>query len=154
MASDLLSLLGGIDVPEMKKTAIEEMADKTSDKLMLKQEIAKVLAAEGASEGRRGMIAIANTMNNRAVDSGKSLMDVISEKNQYYGYTAKNKEKLYQQVKEEADKIADDLVEGRLQDITGGAKYFLLPNEKVRSWHGDKTVNIGKHTFYKEAKRK
>lgn len=150
----LLTTLGTIQKPPENKTAMAEMSDDVAMKQKIEAEVARVLAAEGASEGRQGMIAVANTIGNRAKDSGKSLLDVITQKNQYYGYTAPNKEKLYQQVKKEADQIAKDLVAGKLVDTTGGAKYFLLPKEKVRSWHGEKTVKIGQHTFYKEAKRK
>jgi spore germination cell wall hydrolase CwlJ-like protein len=139
---------------ENQAASLQGMAEDIAYKVKAKAEIARVLAAEAASEGRSGMIAVANTIGNRAKDSGRTLMDEVSAKNQYYGYTAENKEKLYKQVKADADKIADNLVEGRLRDTTGGAKYFLLPTEKVRGWHGDKTVSIGKHTFYKEAKRK
>lgn len=156
MAFDLISLLStiGLAPNQQNTTALSDMGEDAAYKSKSKAEIARVLAAEGASEGRQGMIAIANTIGNRAKDSNKTPLDVVTQKNQYYGYTAPNKEKLYKQVQKEADMIANDLVEGKLVDITGGAKYFLLPKEKVRSWHGDKTVNIGKHTFYKEAKRK
>jgi spore germination cell wall hydrolase CwlJ-like protein len=155
MASDLMTLLSGqYQVPELQKTAIEQISDDIIYKEKARAELARVIAAEGASEGEKGMRAIASTIMNRSNSSGKTPLDIVTAKNQYYGYTAPNKEKLYGQVKDIADAIANDLIEGRLEDITNGAEYFLLPNEKVRSWHGDRTKTIGKHTFYKEAKRK
>ncbi len=135
-------------------SALQIMGDDVAYKQKAKAELARVLAAEGAGEGEKGMRAIASTIMNRANKSGKSPLDIVSAKNQYYGYTAPNKEKLYGQVKDTADMIANDMIEGRLKDSVNGAEYFLLPTEKVRSWHGDKTVTLGKHTFYKEAKRK
>lgn len=156
MGMDLMGLMSAVmgKAKPIDKTAMAEMAADSEYKARAKAEVARVIAAEAANQGRAGMIAVANTIGNRAAGTKKTLIDVVSEPNQYYGYTAKNKEKLYKQVQKEADAIADDLVEGRLKDNTGGAKFFLLPKEKVRSWHGDKTVTIGSHTFYKEAKRK
>lgn len=156
MDFNLMSLLStiGLAPKQDNKTAVAIMGEDVAMKNKIMTEVAKVLAAEGASEGEEGMRAIASTIMNRMAGTNKNALDIVSQKNQYYGYTAENKDKLYKQVKDTADKVARDLVEGKLKDNTGGAKYFLLPKEKVRSWHGDKTVNIGKHTFYKEAKRK
>jgi len=156
MDFNLMSLIStiGLAPKQDNKTAVASMGEDVAMKNKIMTEVAKVLAAEGASEGEAGMRAIASTIMNRMAGTNKNALDIVSQKNQYYGYTAENKDKLYKQVKDTADKIARDLVEGKLKDNTGGAKYFLLPKEKVRSWHGDKTVNIGKHTFYKEAKKK
>jgi len=143
--NDLIALLSGENKQEVKPveqdaSSLKQIAKDVEYKNRAKLEIAKVLAAEGASEGEKGMVAIANTIANRAKSRGKTPLDIVTAKNQYYGYTAPNKEKLYAQVKERADRIANDLVEGRLEDTTNGAEYFLLPNEKVRTWHGEKTI--------------
>ena len=135
---------------EQQATSLKDLFDKNNNKIKIREAIAKTLAAEAASEGELGMIAVANTIKNRASRKNKSLIDVVSEPNQYYGYTAKNRDKIYEQVKPIADKIADDLISGKLEDVTDGAEYFLLPHEKIRSWHGSKTKKIGSHTFYKE----
>ena len=116
-------------------------------------EIAKTIAAEAAGEGRIGMHAVTNTIGNRSASRKKPPIDIISQKNQYYGYTAKNRDKLYEQVKDIADDLAKKLLSGELEDITGGAEYFLQDDEPVRSWHGKKTIKIGNHTFYTEAGR-
>src|SRR3972149_3419581 len=142
---DLLELTK-TSTKEKQKTSLEQMADERA----LRTEIAKVIAAEAAGEGYEGMVGVANTIGNRSKSKKKLLMDVISAPNQYYGYTAPNKEKLYLQVKDQADEIADKLIKGQLKDNTDGAEYFLLPKEKVRAWHGDKTKTIGSHTFYRE----
>lgn len=123
--------------------------------LLLEQqtEVAKTLAAEAAGEGKIGMHAVANTIKNRSANRKKQPIDIISQKNQYYGYTAKNRDKLYEQVKDIADDLAKKLLSGELEDITGGAEYFLQDDEPVKSWHGKKTIKIGNHTFYTEAGR-
>lgn len=111
--------------------------------------VAVVLAAEACGEGEQGMRAVAGTILNRSLRRGISIERVVSEKNQYYGYTASNRHRLYAQCKGVADRVAAELKAGTLKDITGGAEYFLLPGEKIRSWHGKRTVKIGAHTFYK-----
>jgi spore germination cell wall hydrolase CwlJ-like protein len=131
-----------------------KLAENTLDRDTLRTEIAKVLAAEAANQGERGMIAVANTINNRSINRKQDLMTVISSPNQYYGYTAKNKDDIYAGVKDLADSIAEKLINGELEDITDGAEYFLLPNEGIRAWHGDMTTTIGDHTFYRESKKK
>jgi len=153
-------LQGGPDAVETllsgpKKSSMGEMAEgATKPKIDEKEvaEVAKVIAAEAANQGINGMTAVANTIANRSKNQGKSPLEVVSAKNQYYGYTAPNKEKLYKEVEEQALGVARKLYEGNLKDITGGAEFFLLPTEKIRKWHGDKTVTIGEHTFYKGAK--
>lgn len=112
--------------------------------------VAVTIAAEACSEGERGMQAVANTIRNRAVSRGMSARAVVTERNQYYGATAKNRLILYGQCRAIADKLSKNI--NTIADITGGAEYFLLPGERVRAWHGKRTVTIGKHTFYKEAK--
>ena len=134
---------------EKQLSSLQGMGSDVVDRKSSVVEIAKTLAAEAADQGRDGMIAVANTMGNRSKRQNKSLMDVISAPNQYYGFTAKNKDKRYGEVKDIADDIANQLVNGTLEDTTDGAEFFLLPDERTRKWHGDKTKTIGSHTFYK-----
>ena len=112
--------------------------------------VAVTIAAEACGEGETGMQAVANTIQNRANSRNKTPEQIVTQKNQYYGATAANRHKLYSQCKAVADRLSKNIAS--LPDITGGAEYFLLPTEPVRRWHGDKTVKIGRHTFYKEAK--
>jgi spore germination cell wall hydrolase CwlJ-like protein len=129
--------------------ALDELAAKI--KLMHeKMEVAKTLAAEAAGEGEEGMRGAANVMNNRSVKKGKTPFEIINEKNQFYGTTAKNRDKLYQEVKPIADKIVEEMYQKKLKDNTGGAEYFRQPKEKIMKWHGDETVRIGNHIFHKE----
>ena len=115
--------------------------------------VAAVIAAEACDQGPVGMAAVAHVINNRAVNQGRTPLEIVMARNQFYGYTASNKERLYRECREIADTLALRLKEGTLgPDITQGAEYFLLPGERVRAWHGAKTVKIKKHTFYRGAK--
>lgn len=109
--------------------------------------VAEVIAAEACSEGFDGMKAVANTIANRSKHQSKTPYQIVTAKNQYYGYTNKNRHKIYLSCKSEADYLSVHLME--LSDLTDGAEFFLLPGEPVRKWHGKKTVTIGKHTFYR-----
>ena len=110
-------------------------------------EIAKVLCAEACGEGKIGMIGVANTIANRAKKWHKTPYQIITQKNQYYGYTAKNKNLLYHQCKHIALPLAKNIL--TLKDITNGALYFRRKNEPIYSWHKIKTIIIKHHIFYK-----
>ena len=110
--------------------------------------VAKVIAAEACNQGEAGMIAVGNVIKNRVVAWHKTPYQIVTAKNQFYGFTAKNRDEIYQGCKKTADYVAANLM--TLPDITHGGMYFLLPYEHTRAWHGDKTVTIREHTFYKE----
>lgn len=116
------------------------------------ENIASVIAAEAACQGKIGMQAVGAVIQNRAESRKISPDAVIKQRNQFYGWTASNRTRLYAQVKNIADEIAQQVIDGTLEDVTGGAEYFLLPGERVRAWHGEKTVTLGEHTFYRERK--
>ena len=113
------------------------------------QIIAEVIAAEAGGEGERGLLAVACVIANRARAQGKTPYQIVTAKNQFYGLTAKNRIKLYHQVKLIADRLARDIM--RLPDITGGALYFRTEKERLFPWTKpeNKTVKIGNHIFYK-----
>ncbi len=114
------------------------------------QIIASVIAAEACSEGQEGMNLIAEVISNRAKKWHKTPLEVVTAKNQFYGYTAPNRPKLYAQCQLEADLAATRLLAGSTGQITGGAIYYLLPGESLRSWHDKKTITYKNHSFYKE----
>jgi len=109
--------------------------------------IAKTISAEACGEGYRGMYAVANVIKNRAIKYSISPYKVVIAKNQFYGYTATNREALFYQCQKEALYIAENLM--FLPDITEGALYFRRENEKLQAWHNIKTVTIKNHIFYK-----
>ena len=116
--------------------------------------VAKVIAAEAASQGRQGMLGVAHVIANRSKNANKDPMAIVAAPNQFYGYTAKNRDKIYEGVKAEALKIAQDLYDGKLgEDFTKGATFFRQPNEPVMKWHGEETFKLGNHIFHRERKK-
>jgi spore germination cell wall hydrolase CwlJ-like protein len=128
---------------------LEQLAQQV--KLMNEmREVAKTIAAEAASEGEEGMLAVANVINNRAVKKGKTPYEIITAKNQFYGTTASNRDRLYKEVQPIVDKLAQMLYNKQLKDNTNGAEYFRQPKESIRKWHGEETIRMGNHIFHKE----
>lgn len=111
------------------------------------KEIAATIAAEAASEGEKGLYAVACTIKNRALAWNKTPYEIVSAKNQYFGFSAPNRLKRYAEVKEYVDWLAENIME--LEDITGGALFFLLPNEPRRKWHKIYCCTIGAHEFWR-----
>ena len=113
------------------------------------EDIAVTIAAEACSEGPEGMEAVASTILNRSKAWHKTPGEIVIQKGQYYGFTAKNRLLRYQECKNVADRLALRVLDGNLPDSVAGGIYFLLPNEKRRVWHKIATVKILKHQFYK-----
>lgn len=111
------------------------------------QVIAEVIAAEAAGEGETGMRAVACVIANRAKAQGKTPFAIVTARNQFYGYTAKNRHKLYLWVKSVADKLAKEIM--TLKDITNGALYFRRPDEPKFRWCKIETYRYKNHIFYK-----
>ncbi|MEK6897408.1 MAG: cell wall hydrolase [Nanoarchaeota archaeon] len=112
------------------------------------QIIAEVIAAEAAGEGERGLRAVACVIANRARAQHKTPYQIVTAKNQFYGLTAKNRIKLYHQVKLIADRLARDIM--KLKDITDGALYFRNhKTEPVFKWCKILTFKHNNHWFYR-----
>lgn len=111
--------------------------------------IAIILSAEDAQGGKDGMEAIASSMLNRSKAWNKSIINVATQKNQYYGLTAKNRLKRYKEVKPIADRIAKDLLSGKLKDSVNGGLYFRTNKEKMFKWCKIETARRGSHIFYR-----
>lgn len=111
------------------------------------QIIAEVIAAEAGGEGYQGMYAVACTIANRAKLWHKTPYQIVTQKNQYYGYTAKNRRFLYLRVCRTANLLAVNILS--LQDVTNGALYFRRPNEPVFKWCKVETYRWKNHIFYK-----
>ncbi len=112
-------------------------------------EVAKVICAEMCSEGDAVMYGVANTIKNRMIKYNKTAYEIITEKNQYYGYTNKNKNNIFQNksCKETSIYLAKNIND--LKDITKGALYFRMSNEKIQPWHKTLTVVINNIYFYR-----
>ena len=112
--------------------------------------IAMVIASESASEGILGMTAVACVIANRARAQHKTPYQIVIAKKQFYGYTAKNRHKLYLQVKRQADELAARIIS--LRDITEGALFYEnVEHFGFPKWAKSKkiTVKIKHHTFFR-----
>lgn len=113
--------------------------------------VAEVIAAEACGEGQQGMQAVGNVIANRAKKWNITPEQVVTQKNQFDGLNHPRRARLYEQCKSTADSIEHSLLWAR--DITGGALYFQTHALPKRRWHGELTVKIGGHSFYREAGR-
>lgn len=114
-----------------------------------KIEVAKVISAEMCSKGAIAMQGVANTIYNRMIKYNKTAFEIVVERNQYYGYTNKNKDKIFQN--KNCQQISLQLTNNieNLIDITNGALYFRMEGEKIQEWHKELTVKISQIYFYK-----
>ena len=115
------------------------------------EEVAKVLAAEGCSEGEYGIWRIGNVVANRARHRDLTPYQVVTQPKQFSGYTSKNKNELYLQCKEIADEIAKNIM--NIKDLTRGATHFENTNAFGKPYwasHMIMTSHYKNHTFYKE----
>jgi len=111
--------------------------------------VAKTIAAEACSEGPHGMMGVASTIKNRMDQRGLTAYEVVTELNQYYGFTHPNRDKIFSDPKcsGPALRLAKDI--DKLPDITQGAIFFKTPEEKRQAWHKELTVIIGGLEFWK-----
>lgn len=114
-----------------------------------REQIAATIAAEACGEGVEGMRLVAETIRNRATASHKSFLSVVSAKGQYYGYSAKNRARLYRSVKRQADSIVDSMYAGTLGNKTKGSLYFRQLKEPRFKWCKVETYRHKNHIFYK-----
>lgn len=111
------------------------------------QIVAEVIVAEAGGEGYEGMHAVANTIANRARLWHKTPYQIVTQKNQYYGYIVKNRHLLYLRACRTANQLASNIMS--LQDVTNGALYFRRPDEPMFKWCKIKTYRYKNHIFYK-----
>lgn len=111
------------------------------------------IIAEAAGEGRRGMVAVASVINNRATVRGQTVGQVVRAPNQFDGYSnpGSGAKKAQQSAKTraEAETIARDVLAGKIADPTGGADHFYS-GTKTPGWANRiaKTADIGGHKFF------
>ena len=113
------------------------------------QEVAKVIAAEACGEGNFGMKLVGEVIRNRVDQWKKTPYQIVSQPNQFFGFTAKNKERLYRECKVMSDSVAKDVMQGSTGNLTSGALYFRQPTEKLKKWHKQLTYRYKNHEFYK-----
>lgn len=118
-----------------------------------REDVIDTIIAEAYGEGRKGMIAVASVINNRAQTRGQSLGQVVRSKNQFDGYSkpgrSAKKAQQNQNIRAEVGRILDGVQKGTIADPTRGADHFYSGGNKP-GWAGRiaKTVDIGGHKFY------
>lgn len=111
------------------------------------------IIAEAGGEGRKGMVAVASVINNRATVRGQSVGQVVRAPNQFDGYSnpgsGAKKAQQNAKMRAEAERIARDVLAGKIADPTGGADHFYSGAKKP-GWASRlaKTVDIGGHKFH------
>jgi len=112
-----------------------------------KEVVASTICAEAVGEGQVGLYAVSNVIANRSRAWNKTPYEVVTQKNQFYGYTAENRKKLYVEGKDYCNYLAENLLE--LDDITNGALFFRKIDEEKKSWHEVFCIKIFNHLYYK-----
>jgi len=122
--------------------------------------VARTLWGEARGEGRDGMHAVANVLQNRAADRRwpNDLADVATQPWQFSAWNANdpNRDKLLSVGPSDpafaaALDIADRALSGRLADITGGATHYHATSIAAPYWANGATATtrIGNHVFYR-----
>ncbi len=123
--------------------------------------VAAVLMGEARSEGVRGMTAVAEVIHQRAVEKGRTPLQVVSaRRGRIHAFSCVNGTTLdrlirrfsRQPVYQEALQLAQEVCEDpeRLPGITMGANHFTRATERPYWAKGSQPVAvIGQHAFYR-----
>ncbi len=106
---------------------------------------------ESKGESDKGMLAVIFTTLNRVKDNRfpKTVCGVVYQKSQH-SWTKHNPKIKEKEQYERAKRLAQEVVDGKHKDVSGGAIYF---NSLHRKPSGTVcTVRIGGHSFYKPIK--
>ena len=108
--------------------------------------LANAIYYEASGEADKGKIAVGNVVLNRT-KSGKypkSVCKVISQRGQFSWFPRSNT------ANQKSLKIARDIFQGNIQDMTMGALFFHSTSiGKPRGWRAKLTMSIGRHRFYR-----
>ena len=117
----------------------------------------RMILGEAGNQSDEGKMAVMHTALNRAKKSGRPLNNIINEKNAFESVTSGRvseyspDSKQYQYVR---DNIVLPSLQGKTEDPTGGATFFLNPDlqrELGRNrpkWASGEGKRIGSHVFY------
>lgn len=115
-------------------------------------DIIDTLIAEGYGEGPEGMRRIAETIINRAAQSGMSPAEVVRQRKQYTGYAQPGPEAVKAQKTQAARTAAEAAFQLALQpgDPTGGADHYINPRLANPAWAGSMqpTGEFQNHAFF------
>ena len=118
---------------EKEAQSISKSYDKTINQFPVVDILARLIWGEAEGEGAIGMQAVGNVIINRATIKDKNIKDVIMRENQFSSIS--NPKRLEQIMDLESDnpqytqalEISQKLIDGELEDITGGATHFYNP---------------------------
>ena len=112
--------------------------------------LTRVVYGEARGEDDEGKIAVAWVVKNRSKKSGKSIQEEATKKSQFCCYSGEMKET---EAKDKCKQIAEDTINDKNSDPTGGATFFYS-GDTVPSWAIGKEpcVTIGGHKFFKDIK--
>ena len=110
--------------------------------------LTRVVYGEARGESDEGKKAVAWTVINRHNISGKSIQFEATKKSQFCCYSGEMKET---NARDKCKQIAEDAINERNSDPTGGATFFYSGNN-VPSWAKGKSpcATIGGHKFFKD----
>ncbi len=135
---------------------LRKLLNKTSTQI---DYMARTIYGEARGEGTKGMQAVANVIMNRVSKGGwygATIKDVVLKPYQFSCWNDNDVNKTViinasDKQLSTAKNIAQNVVNGNLPDITGGATNYHANNICPQwSLSMTKTVSIGKHIFYKE----
>jgi hypothetical protein len=109
--------------------------------------LASILQGEAGGEGLQGLLAVADVIKNRANQNfsgyGSGVLDQALAKNQFQGQSRNPSPQALQ--------VAQQLVGGKIPDVTGGALYYANPGASTASWarnlNNNNALQIGHHYF-------
>ena len=110
--------------------------------------LTRVVYGEARGESDEGKTAVAWVVKNRSKKSGKSIQEEATKKSQFCCYSGEMKET---KARDKCKKIAEDTINGKNSDPTGGATFFYS-GDTVPSWAKGKEpcATIGGHKFFKD----
>ncbi len=118
--------------------------------------VAAVIILEAGGEGYKGMHAVASVIANRCKVDGKSPTQVVTKPYQFSCLNGISRSKAISMAKdgwpkqwEYAMTLASGIQTGRIKDTTRGAYFYQVNSLGVRKWHGEKTMTIGNHSFFR-----
>ncbi|WAJ28935.1 D-Ala-D-Ala carboxypeptidase family metallohydrolase [Antarcticirhabdus aurantiaca] len=126
-------------------------------------DLAAAVYGEARGEARKGRVAVAHTVVNRARAAGLDVGSVVYGSDQYTALSPRdpNRAKIEKAAKrndkdwQEAVRVASDVLSGRVPDPTQGATHYHTKSVSP-SWgkklaaDGKKVASIGVHTFYSD----
>ena len=118
--------------------------------------VAACILMEAGGEGEMGMRAVASVIQNRSIKDGKCAYDVVRQRKQFASMAGRTDAQAIDYARhrwnnqwEFALYLVKKVNQKELTDVTSGAYFFQTNGTSVSKWHGDKTLTIKNHSFYK-----